>query len=178
MCDLTGIYIKTEDAYPDYKDCIHSVTFTLSPEIYNKPIRQQLKKSGGISEGILCDILTEYCNKYIIVAELTKRAVVHYHCLLEYKDEYSEYNIIDSLKYKSKILGKPYMNQHLIRNKDEWTRAYNYITKELNKTHIIVNKNRLKVLPIIEYNLIDHYRKPSPVYKHSKLLDICLPLED
>jgi len=173
MCDLTGIYIKAEDAYPDYKDCIHSVTFTLSPEIYNKPIRQQLKKS----KGILCDILNAYCTKYIIVAELTKKAVIHYHCLLEYRNEYSECNIIDSLKYKQKILGNPYMNQHMISNKYEWIRAYNYITKELNKTHIIVNKNRVKVLPVIEYNLIDHYRQSSPD-KHSKLLDICLSLDD
>lgn len=145
--------LDNESAYYKYNSCIWSVTFTIRPELYNLPAFRQLSRTWSK----LHDILRIYTQSYVCVAELTKEDNIHFHTILQPSilSPYSLDLMQDSLK-GNKLLGMCYINRHPIKNKMEWIRTYNYITKEYDKTNHIVNRTGAKrIYDIIFYGKIE-----------------------
>lgn len=145
--------LDNETAYKGYNSCTWSVTFTVRPELYQLPAFRQLSRTWGK----LHDVLRMYTQSYVCVAELTKDDNVHYHTILQPStlSPYSLNLMRDSLK-NSKSLGMCYINMNTIKNKGQWIKTYNYITKEYDKTNHIVNKTGTKKIhEIISYGKIN-----------------------
>lgn len=130
-----------------FRQCTHSVTFTLKPELYLLPASKQLKKAWKV----LYEYLRMFTASFICCAELTKDDNIHFHAVLQPSKlhEYSLDMLKDSLK-NSHIMGSCYINPHFIDSNGAWLRTYSYMTKEYDKTHRIVNIN-IKKYDIIFY---------------------------
>jgi len=82
--------------------------------------------------------ITGYCHKMILVAELTKNGNIHYHGLLDFKNEHGPELFTDDIK-KSKYIG---FIQMMLPNNDQHLKQFkSYMLKDYGKTLTIINKN-------------------------------------
>lgn len=114
----------------------HFATFTLKPVYYSKTVRQQLR----LSWNDVNNKLKAVSKQYYLVAELTKKANIHFHAVIQF-DESVDYSLddlclilIDSCK-SSKVLGL----MEIERIRDKTTQGTDYLNKDLERTQKILN---------------------------------------
>lgn len=128
-------------------DCTHFFTITLKPELYSNQIRQQHRKTYKC----LTTFMQSHCDKYLLVAELTKDCNLHYHAVLKLSalvyegTDLSDMNFLNNLK-TLKPFG--FKKLEIVRNLNE---SFNYITKELKKTHGTLNPSSKTCLDVWNY---------------------------
>lgn len=126
------------------------MTITLNPTLYALTARQQLSKT--------CKELNKYlqrhCKSYLWVAELTEKCNIHYHLTLILKpivyegQDLSEMYFKDDYKRLKKLFGF-YKLDDSIHSHDS---SYQYITKDLVKTHYSLNNdNKRRLYAVWEY---------------------------
>lgn len=160
--NLKSIYCTQSD---------YLLTITLNPELYRYSSRIQLKKTFDNLENIL-KIL---CDRYYVVAELTKTSNVHYHGVVSWDKtkQYHKDRLQDILKCSRTLGSNLYINP-MISTPEESLRVWEYIHKEDVRTHSVINsKKSLYISPI-------RYWRRSGILRHqlsqnksnTKLLDI------
>lgn len=137
---------------------VYSFTITLDPTIYKLRARSQLKTT--ISS--VKTILSANCEKYILVAELTNSANIHYHCLIQCDDTI---RLLDDFKMV-KGIGSVFLNKNNIKNHEQLKKALAYMMVEVDKTYNIVN-SRVKT-----GELYDVYFKYKKQYKQMTSMEL------
>lgn len=116
------------------KNKIVMMTFTLDPIQIGK---RRAKRQWILTHDLLEEILGRYADHGLLVAELTQKAVVHYHALLSLHKDYYDILIVDHMK-DVKYFGNTYLNQHVVSDLESFNRAYNYLHKDIDKTKNII----------------------------------------
>lgn len=138
------------------------ITITLKPIIYNRRARHQYVKS---IESVI-NVLNIFCERYILVPELTEACNIHYHATACFKKtmEFAKERFIDVCKIH-RIIGNTKVNKMPI---DDIQRTANYIEKDYNKTKAVL---KLKRDEDAEFYHIKTHEKPA-VKIDKKYLDI------
>lgn len=122
----------------------HFVTFTLQPHLYGKTARQQIRTTFAKANFELQRV----AKSYHLVAELTKKANIHYHAMVEY-DVNSTFDADDlSLMLQDNVKTSNVIG----RTESEVIRDYNqtfvYLQKDIAKTNKIVNPRNKTTLEV------------------------------
>lgn len=115
------------------------ITITLPPKYYRRNAQGQIKAFSNV----ITNILENFVEKGVIVAELTLKGNIHYHGLVELRkqgdnDRVYHLGLIDSMKRVSRFD---------IQNVKEYQKVTDYIMKDTELTESITGLN-----PIIRYN--------------------------
>lgn len=119
------------------------ITITLNPKIYSESPRNQLINT--------YDAITFLCNtiglRHIGLAELTKKNNIHFHVLIQYKDNYTYSDFEIFCKENNKLFGTIYKS---IPNKtksleEQLKDALAYITKDISKTYTYVKTSKMLI---------------------------------
>ena len=119
---------------PDYEVLSGSyfMTVSLKPDLYSFSARSQFKKTNDK----LFKLIKGYSNNFMMTTELTKKANIHYHIIIKFKDmEYVSELLIEALR-STKEFGNTMINPDVII---ETERTLNYIKKDIHKTYTIIN---------------------------------------
>lgn len=113
------------------KETDYFFTQTLSPMLY------RLKKSAQIKRTIkeLQRILPEFCTRYAIVAEITRKGNVHYHGYFTPMQGVGEMHIEVLRDIMSNVIGYADEITQIKNNED----VYKYMCKSLDKTNVTIN---------------------------------------
>lgn len=154
-----NIHFKPEDIVKG----MFFITVTLKPSYYGKKARVQLKQSIGA----LHTLIRANALKYVWSAELTTSGNVHYHVCGALEGKYAKDVIIDTTKCH-KILGNTKINTEVI---SECTRTYNYMVKDVDKTHHVINNGK-EVLEVNgKWTRAEHKTIPKKFISCFKLID-------
>jgi len=109
------------------------MTVSLKPDLYKWCARKQLK----LTFDKLSRYIKIYSNKFLMVAELTKKNNIHYHIIIHFNDIlYADTLLMETLKTSNEF-GNTMINEKVIT---ETQRTFEYCVKDINKTYTIVNK--------------------------------------
>lgn len=113
----------------------HFVTFTLQPQLYGKTARQQLRSTWKKANFELQRV----CKSYHLVAELTKKANIHYHAIVEFDIcQFFDADDLSIILYDNLKTSNVFGRSESEKIKDI-TKTTNYIIKDLEKTTKIIN---------------------------------------
>lgn len=144
---------KTQYSWVDDTDIFFTVT--LSPDLYQYDCRSQQRKTFNKLESYL----QKHCDKYFMVAELTKDCNIHYHIMLrlhplnlrnddgEIIEDVSSLAFLDDYKGLLKH-GFGFKKFEKTQNK---LNTYNYLIKDISKTNKILNPKNKNTLDIWQY---------------------------
>lgn len=133
------------------------ITVTLRPDLYGRNARGQFKTSIKHLHMMLQNNLDRYC----WVAELTNKGNVHYHIAGKENQQYAKDVIMDVSKCH-KILGNTLINREKI---SERKRTYEYMIKDIDKTHYVINNKKTD-----ELEISGHWEKPVIKKAKTKVL--------
>lgn len=141
----------------------HFVTFTLQPSMNGKGCRQQLRQS---FKPVLTE-LQKVSNQYFIVAELTKKANIHYHAVIQFNE--TEHFTKDdlSLILQDNCKSHKYIGRMECEPIKDTARVMDYLIKDLERTDKVVNNNKNKTTLDIKHYWERVYLsyKPKPPIK-------------
>jgi len=114
----------------------HFVTFTLQPHLNGKGCRQQLRSTFNKANFELQRV----CKSYRLVAELTKKANIHYHAIVEF--DVSEHFTKDdlSLILQDNCKSSAVFGRMECEDIKDITKTTNYILKDISRTCKIINQ--------------------------------------
>lgn len=124
-------------------DMTSFITITLNPKHNDIDCRHQFIKTFTK----LQDFLKNHCLKYLLVAELTKEANIHYHGVLKLKplmfegEDLSELHLYNEYKSNA-IMRNTFGFMKLDNYIASFAKAYEYLTKDLTKTYGMINNTR------------------------------------
>ena len=132
-------------AWPQYQ----TATFTLKNTVFNHDsgMGRNAKQQYILSQREIMKRVSGYTKNMIIVAELTKNGNIHFHGLMEFKNDLSKDLLIDDLK------GNRYIGHTLIQNannENHYEKFKEYLLKDYIKTLTIVNKNTKHIDDVID----------------------------
>lgn len=117
----------------DVKQGMDFITVSILPRYYKQKARQQFLKTIDHIHKLIQTVSTEYA----WVAELTQQGNIHYHIVSMANQEYANDIIMDTIKGHKK-LGNTFINKSKVT---DTLRTYNYLIKDVPKTHRMVNYN-------------------------------------
>lgn len=162
MNDLTEPKMP-DPVMPDpLRQCTHFVTVTLNPDLMNKHrMYQQLKLTSDKIKGH-CQAL----HPSIWVAELTKKANIHYHIMVKC-DEMEAMLLIDDFKTNKKY---GYIDIQPIKNHQK---TYEYLIKNVTFTYNVLHAGRNKNnVPQDIWNIYLHELQAKTKLKSKKILEL------
>ncbi len=150
------------------RQLLHFITFTLQPKSTltkggsKMNAKMQFKKTYQTAK----DTLNFYTKSFVMVAELTKKGIIHYHAIAELNDNHqlAQAQITDSI-LQSKILGF-----HEIEPIKKLQDVKNYLFKDYLITMQIINKTTNHEDDIIDICLYRDNIKPTTP-KETSFLD-------
>jgi len=112
------------------------VTFSIKPDLYSLNVRNQFKKTIPSIIAIL-DNMTE---KYVMLMETTKKSNVHYHALVQFKDNNSQMMgvLLEDQMKAHRVIGNTKVNDTQVLE-ENYPRTIEYLFKDYDKTHKILN---------------------------------------
>lgn len=145
------------------------VTVTLKPSMFEKRARRQHKQCWGH----INRLVQMFSKTYYIVTELTKKANVHYHISVEWTDQYSQLDFLDTIK-TSTLFGNTFINEKTITDVE---RTYQYFEKAKPQTDRIINKGSKCEKLNISFHYTGEIHK-SLVEKKTRELDALYNLDN
>lgn len=126
------------------------ITFTLDPSIYKHTAREQLKKTVNL----LIKVLERLCTRYRFTVELTKKANVHYHAIVDFKPDLYDYGPLilrDEIK-KIKLLGDDILIDPIRHTLKDHVRILDYLVKDFIKTSAVINRTKTQKVLALDYD--------------------------
>lgn len=122
---------------------IYFITITLKPDLYKySSITQYEMTVNAVKE-----ILAKYNNYYVMVAEHTADANIHYHAMIVPRDRYANIALINKLK-KGRLFGFIKQNSEPVIERQ---RTFNYLKKELFYTQKTLSTPHYKPEVLVFY---------------------------
>jgi len=110
------------------------MTITLKPDMYKMRARRQYNRTIQSVK----DILNVFCERYILIPELTEACNVHYHAIVSFKPQelvqFAKDKFIDVIRIH-RVLGNTKINKMPVI---DVKRTVDYMLKEYNKTKAII----------------------------------------
>lgn len=140
------------------------VTMTIKPTFYNRRAMHQYSKTFESVKSVL----NIFCDRYVLMPELTEAGNVHYHATVSFKKTmaYAKERFIDICKIH-RIIGNTKVNKMPIV---EVQRTCDYLNKDYNKFKAVMRRKAHAVDDNEYYCVKTH--EPIAVKKDKKYLDI------
>jgi len=148
--------------------CDHFLTITLEPTMLRLQCREQYKKTFGK----LAKLLQNYCDKYLIVIELTKDCNVHYHLLMTFHNNEEGITQMLFLNDYKRIQELGFKKLEKVSNLQN---VFNYLIKEIPKTYKVINPKGKVEYKVWEY-FVRGVTVSTPSILNTEKLDIS-PIE-